>query len=159
MERTGRWLCRETEFSFGDERMTEMKICRFCGTAFLGKSHMNCCQSSDCLETRHILNWRAWSRAWNPIPAEHKIAKCSNCGLSFTQGSKLQLRCSDCIIQFKRYQAETYYAICSIRKDFAMIAQVNPEKAKLIQSDMAKEDGPEFTDLALDGVLKKVIGE
>lgn len=85
---------------------------------------------------------------------KHRI-RCVNCGcLSHTRN---YMHCDGCRQKIEQVRAQNYYeaknSITSIRSNFAKICSSNLEEANRIKQQMLKEEGEQFTNLALDGIL------
>lgn len=79
---------------------------------------------------------------------------CETCHKLFTTNVPMQVYCHNpCKYTDKRQDSGMKYIyISSIRKAFWDSLKSNPEKALELQKQMKKEEGPEFTNMVLDGI-------
>lgn len=127
-----------------------VKICELCGSAFLAHPAQKFC-STICARTKRIIASRVQLR--RPYRrVEHPLIQCCDCGELVPRKSTLTKRCHECSIEHQWVQYGTYVAIQVIRQRFSVLATVSPKEALAIVEDMDREEGPEFTELALDGL-------
>lgn len=123
------------------ERNRKQKTCIQCGAAIPPRS----CLKSYCPE--HKRTSAAYRR-------QH-IA-CIECGEPFPRGSKFQKYCPQHSKENIAIQAEKYHAIRNTRGQFAELATNNPGEAKRILADIIAEEGPQFQELLLNGLPRKL---
>lgn len=76
--------------------------------------------------------------------------KCVDCGTNIKTRRQHQVRCHKC-----RYDSVSkYHQVCYIRHDFAKVKHRNPELAIFLHKWMREEEGIDFTNMALDGILE-----
>ena len=78
--------------------------------------------------------------------------KCVECGEEYTTLRTNRKRCDGCI----HLKNLTYYSITDIRSSLDELAEVNMVKAEQLADEIEREEGKEFRDWALDGVLENV---
>ena len=82
--------------------------------------------------------------------------KCIDCGVETSNKQPNALRCPGCSKINKDENAEKWYLITSMRRDFAVMSAIAPEEAKEIQTEMEILEGREFREMALDGIFERV---
>ena len=87
---------------------------------------------------------------WLHIP--HSIV-CVDCGQTVEVRSIVTKRCPEC----RKVNASLFYAVRHVRSQFASVAEQDPETAKRLHSQMVAEEGPDFAELALDGIPDRML--
>lgn len=73
---------------------------------------------------------------------------CIDCGRIFTQKVANQKRCSAC----KNILTKHFFVVRQMRKDFAVMAKLDPRKARKILNEMVESEGKEFTKKCLGNI-------
>lgn len=77
---------------------------------------------------------------------------CEDCNSTFLTFYKARSCCYKC----KHKHTREYFSITYLRSDFYKLSQTSPQAALEIQQEMLETEGPEFTELALDGMTKRL---
>jgi len=82
-----------------------------------------------------------------------RIINCADCGKEMLVIYKTQVRCHDC----KIIRCKIFTAVRALRSAVYNKAIVNPADARKLVVDMIAEDGLDFKQFAIDGIVEKVI--
>ena len=80
-----------------------------------------------------------------------KPKRCRDCGINF-EGSPTAKMCPEC----RKIRYALFWEYVHLRRSFADLAQVSPDEARLLSEQMEAEEGKEFREDALDGILENV---
>jgi hypothetical protein len=86
-------------------------------------------------------------------PPAIKVKTCIDCGVEFLNQWSNARRCREC----KNVLAQCYFAIRRIRSEINTKSIVTPTEARGIVEDMLKEEGQEFTELMVNGMMNKIL--
>lgn len=67
-----------------------------------------------------------------------------------------QRHCSKCSKEVKDSRVLLYFESRKTRWAIGELAKVNPDAAEKIKREMLATEGPEFTEMAIDGMIEKV---
>jgi len=78
------------------------------------------------------------------------MVNCRECGKEFIPNPKSRRYCNDCI----NLRQSIFYSICDVRRLYHRLIKDNPIKAIELKKEMIKEEGEEFTNFCIDGILE-----
>ena len=128
------------------------KVCIICGVTFEitdNRGNRKLCSSecsSEYRRKRARQRYKGVAREFRP---------CEACGVIIPMRRK-QRFCSACSKEYQKSLTPLYFESRRTRAVMYSLAEANPRIAEKIRSEMISEEGPEFTELAINGVIEKV---
>ncbi len=110
---------------------------------------------SDCLKpiaTERVRIYRKAHPEKGPV-RPLQIISCADCGIDFVASRCDRKRCPDC----RDVKNQCFHAIKRIRREMFTKSLVTPEEARGIVEDMLKEEGKEFTELMVNGLMSRIL--
>lgn len=90
----------------------------------------------------------SWRKSRN-LPVNKFKKHCVECHSEFTTFRNERIHCRDC----KDVKGETFHVLNIARAEFSRLAVKNPKQAREMANQIIKEEGEEFKELLLDGIL------
>jgi len=120
--------------------------CKYCRQSFIPKQ----------VTSEYCDEWCKTKARFERLKLERKSnikpRPCMDCGEAFLpkHNYSIPTRCPEC----RQVKHNIYYTIRELRKRYAMLKYTDPAEAKMISDEMERIEGGDFTELALDGLVK-----
>ena len=132
------------------------KVCIICGDTFEitdNRGNRKLC-SSECRRKRTYQRSREY-RTRVATYVARPPRPCEACGSMIPMRRK-QRFCSPCSKEYQKSLTPLFFESRRTRAAMYSLAEANPRLAEKIRSEMISMEGPEFTELAINGVIEKV---